>query len=61
MSFGSAAVATESRATMLYSATMSLGDGVRLFDWPGGRSVRLEHISVEESPTATALWTRVVR
>jgi dihydrofolate reductase len=42
-------------------APLLLGDGVRLFDWPGGRNVKLERMSVSEAPTATNLWFRVVR
>ncbi|SCL23821.1 Dihydrofolate reductase [Micromonospora inyonensis] len=38
-----------------------LGDGVRLFDHPGGRTVRLEPVGVSEAPPATNLWLRVVR
>jgi dihydrofolate reductase len=36
-----------------------LGDGVRLFDHPGGTNVRLEAMRVVQSPLATALWYRV--
>ncbi|MBK1787069.1 dihydrofolate reductase family protein [Prauserella cavernicola] len=36
-----------------------LGDGVRLFDRPGGANVRLERIRVDELPHATNLWFRV--
>jgi len=42
-------------------APVLLGNGIRLFDWPGGRNVTLERISVNEAPTAIGLWTRVVR
>jgi dihydrofolate reductase len=38
-----------------------LGDGVRLFDQPGGANVKLERISLTEVPHATNLWLRVVR
>jgi dihydrofolate reductase len=38
-----------------------LGDGVRLFQHPGGRTVRLERISVAEGPVATSIWWRVLR
>ncbi len=37
-----------------------LGDGVRLFDHPGGREVELERLGVEVEPTATHLRFRVV-
>ena len=38
-----------------------LGDGVRLFDRPGGTTVRLEAIVVASAAQATNLWFRVVR
>lgn len=37
-----------------------LGDGVRLFDHPGGTNVTLERISLTQAPRATNLWLRVV-
>ncbi|WP_329522279.1 dihydrofolate reductase family protein [Spirillospora sp. NBC_01491] len=42
-------------------APVMLGDGVRLFDHPGGTHVRLERLSLTEAPTATNLWLRVRR
>ena len=42
-------------------APVLLGDGVRLFDSPGGADVRLERISATAVPHATNLWYRVVR
>ena len=38
-----------------------LGDGVRLVDWPGGTTVRLERLSVSQAPLATGAWFRVLR
>ncbi|MBZ4014764.1 dihydrofolate reductase family protein [Streptomyces purpurogeneiscleroticus] len=38
-----------------------LGDGVRLFDQPGGANVPLERIELTRTPQATNLWLRVVR
>jgi hypothetical protein len=38
-----------------------LGDGVRLFDRPGGTDVQLERRSLTYTPKATNLWFRVVR
>jgi dihydrofolate reductase len=38
-----------------------LGDGTRLFDRPGGPSVRLERLSLTEAAQATNLWLRVIR
>lgn len=42
-------------------APVLLGDGVRLFDHPGGTEVRLERISLTEAPTVSNIWLRVVR
>jgi dihydrofolate reductase len=41
-------------------APVLLGDGVRLFDHPGGRNVRLETMHVAEVPSATNIRLRVV-
>jgi dihydrofolate reductase len=42
-------------------APVLLGDGVRLFDHPGGTKVRLDRLSVTTAPLATSLWYRVLR
>jgi dihydrofolate reductase len=42
-------------------APVLLGDGVRLFDRPGGTPVKLERLSLTHAPEATNLWLRVVR
>jgi dihydrofolate reductase len=42
-------------------APVLLGDGVRLFDHPGGADVRLERLGLTEAPSATNRWLRVVR
>jgi dihydrofolate reductase len=42
-------------------APVMLGDGVRLFDHPGGTNVALERISLSHTPQATNVWFRVVR
>ncbi len=42
-------------------APLLLGDGVRLFDFPGGRNVKLERIDLSHVPFATNLRYRVVR
>lgn len=42
-------------------APVLLGDGVRLFDRPGGTNVKLERLSLTHAPRATNLWLRVVR
>jgi dihydrofolate reductase len=41
-------------------APVLLGDGTRLFQHPGGRTVQLERVRVSEVPHATNLWWRVV-
>jgi hypothetical protein len=43
----------------VHIAPVMLGDGVRLFDHPGGTNVKLERVSVTESPQVTNLWFRV--
>jgi dihydrofolate reductase len=40
-------------------APVMLGDGVRLFEHPGGREVRLERLDVGATPWAVHLWFRV--
>ena len=40
-------------------APVMLGDGVRLFEHPGGSTVALERISLSQVPLATNLWFRV--
>jgi dihydrofolate reductase len=42
-------------------APVLLGDGVRLFDHPGGTNVKLERLSLTHAPHATNLLLRVVR
>jgi dihydrofolate reductase len=42
-------------------APVLLGDGVRLFDRPGGTNVKLEPLSVTQAPGATNLRLRVLR
>src|SRR6266536_2649569 len=42
-------------------APVLLGDGIRLFDRPGGINVKLERISLTQAPQATNLWLRVAR
>jgi dihydrofolate reductase len=42
-------------------APIMLGDGVRLFDHPGGSPVRLERMSLTEAPLATNIWMRVLK
>lgn len=46
---------------LVFIAPVLLGDGVRLFEQPGGTRVRLERISLTEAPLATGIWLRVVR
>jgi dihydrofolate reductase len=42
-------------------APVLLGDGVRLFDQPGGTNIKLERFSLTHAPRATNLRFRVVR
>lgn len=42
-------------------APVLLGDGVRLFDHPGGNHITLERLSSTHVPSVTNLWFRVVR
>ena len=44
---------------LLIYAPIMLGDGTRLFDYPGGRTVPLERLSLSENPLATNLWFTV--
>jgi dihydrofolate reductase len=45
---------------LVFIMPVLLGDGVRLFDWPGGMNVKLERLSLSEAPRASNLWLRVV-
>jgi len=42
-------------------APVLLGDGTRLFDWPGGHAVALVPRQVTDAPSGTALWYDVAR
>ncbi|GAA0927894.1 dihydrofolate reductase family protein [Pseudonocardia zijingensis] len=44
---------------LVFIAPVLLGDGVRLFERPGGVPVPLERIDVGASPLATHVWFRV--
>ena len=46
---------------LMFIAPVMLGDGVRLFDHPGGTHVRLERLRLESAPLATGLWWRVAK
>lgn len=46
---------------LMYVEPILLGDGVPMFDHPGGAEVVLERIDVEVGPVATYLWFRVAR
>jgi dihydrofolate reductase len=46
---------------LVHIAPVLLGDGVRLFDRPGGSNVKLERISLTDAPRVTNLWLRVVQ
>jgi riboflavin biosynthesis pyrimidine reductase len=45
---------------LVFLAPVLLGDGVRLMDWPGGNTVKLERLSLSEAPLATGVWYRVL-
>ncbi|MEU7859982.1 hypothetical protein [Nonomuraea sp. NPDC049141] len=44
---------------LVFIAPVLLGDGVRLFDRPGGTNVKLERLSLAGAPQSTNLWFRV--
>ncbi|MGH3098758.1 MAG: dihydrofolate reductase family protein [Streptosporangiales bacterium] len=44
---------------LVFIAPVLLGDGIRLFDHPGGANVKLERLRVSQGPNATGLWFRV--
>lgn len=47
---------------LVFVAPLLLGDGVRLFDRPGGRTVRLEPTThVGHTDLATSMWFTVAR
>jgi dihydrofolate reductase len=46
---------------LVFIAPVLLGDGVRLFDHPGGTNVKLERLSVTEARRVSSHWFRVVR
>jgi dihydrofolate reductase len=45
----------------VFIAPVLLGDGVRLFDHPGGTNVKLERLAVSHATKATNLWFRVAK
>ena len=45
---------------LVHVAPVLLGDGVRFHAHPGGTNVKLERISLTESPQVTNIWLRVV-
>lgn len=45
---------------LVHIAPLLLGDGVRLFERPGGTNVKLERISLTHTARVTNLWLRVV-
>lgn len=46
---------------LVWTAPVLLGDGVRLFDHPGGTNVALEPVSMSHTPQVTSTWLRVTR
>ena len=53
--------AGECDEVLMFVAPILLGDGVRMFDHPGGTDIRLETTKVHQSPHATSMWFRVVK
>ncbi|MER6176957.1 hypothetical protein [Streptosporangium sp. NPDC001681] len=45
---------------LVFVVPVMLGDGVRLFDHPGGTDVKLERVELTEVPHATSIRFRVV-
>lgn len=45
---------------LVHVAPVLLGDGVRMFDHPGGTNVKLARIGLTHSPRVTNVWLRVV-
>jgi dihydrofolate reductase len=45
---------------LVFITPVLLGDGVRLFDHPGGTNVKLERLSLTHAPLATNIWLRVI-
>ena len=45
---------------MVIVTPVMLGDGTRLFEHPGGETVRLEQLSVTHTKQVTNLWYRIV-
>jgi dihydrofolate reductase len=45
---------------LVHIVPVLLGDGVRLHEHPGGTNIKLERISMTESPQVANLWFRVV-
>jgi hypothetical protein len=45
----------------VFIAPVLLGDGVRMFDHPGGTNVKLERLGLTQAPGATNLRLRVIR
>jgi dihydrofolate reductase len=45
---------------LVFIAPVMLGEGTRLFEHPGGATVKLQRLQVTQAPTATNLWFRVM-
>jgi dihydrofolate reductase len=46
---------------LTFIAPVLLGDGVRLFDHPGGTNIKLERFRLSQTPLATTIWLRVLK
>jgi dihydrofolate reductase len=45
---------------LVHLAPVLFGDGVRLFEHPGGTNVKLERIQLTSTPAVTNIWLRMV-
>jgi len=46
---------------LVFIAPVLLGDGTRLFAFPGGAKIALERMTQSEAPLATGVWYRIAR
>jgi len=46
---------------LVFVAPVLLGDGTRLFAFPGGAKIALERMTQSEAPLATGVWYRIAR
>jgi len=46
---------------LVFIAPVLLGDGTRLFAFPGGAKIGLDRMSQSEAPPAAGVWYRIAR